>query len=76
MLSANAIAALEAGKKIEAIKIVRQEQGIGLKEAKELVESYTAERPELAEKSSGNVSVLTMAAMVIVVFCVYKYFAG
>lgn len=37
-LPPEAAAALRAGKKIEAIKIVRERLGIGLKEAKELVE--------------------------------------
>ncbi len=42
-----AVAALNAGRKIEAIRIVRETQGIGLKEAKELVESYVELHPEL-----------------------------
>ncbi len=37
-LPAAAIAALHQGNKIEAIKIVRQERGIGLKEAKDAVD--------------------------------------
>lgn len=35
-----AISAIENGKKLEAIKIVREETGLGLKEAKDLVEQY------------------------------------
>lgn len=37
-ISDQALAALRAGNKIEAIKIVRQETGLGLAEAKQLVE--------------------------------------
>ena len=33
-------AAIAAGRKIEAIKLVREQSGLGLKEAKELVERY------------------------------------
>jgi ribosomal protein L7/L12 len=40
MLPEEAIAALGAGNKIEAIKIVREATGLGLKEAKEAVERY------------------------------------
>ncbi len=43
----SAVAALNAGRKVEAIRIVRESQGIGLKEAKDLVESYVALHPEL-----------------------------
>lgn len=46
-LSASAIAALHRGSKIEAIKIVRQESDIGLKEAKDTVERYLLGQPSL-----------------------------
>lgn len=44
-LSATAVAALQGGSKIEAIKLVREQQGIGLKEAKDLVEAYLQANP-------------------------------
>ena len=43
----SAVAALQAGRKIEAIKLVREADGIGLKEAKDAVERYVALHPEL-----------------------------
>jgi ribosomal protein L7/L12 len=46
-LSANVIAALQKGNKIEAIKIVRQEQRLDLKDAKDLVERYVQSEPAL-----------------------------
>ena len=45
-----AVAALHQGNKIEAIKIVRQERGIGLKEAKDTVELYVQGDPLLQNK--------------------------
>jgi ribosomal protein L7/L12 len=39
-LPPGALAALERGQKIEAIRIVREEQGLGLREAKDLVEAH------------------------------------
>ena len=39
------------GNVIEAIKVVRLEQKIGLKEAKELVEAYIGARPALHKKT-------------------------
>lgn len=59
-LSTEAIAALQAGSKIEAIKQVRVQQGVGLKEAKEIVELYIDQNPlikeqmALANKSSAK----------------------
>jgi hypothetical protein len=56
-LSAAAIAALRQGNKIEAIKLVRREKGLELKEAKDLVEAYVRTDPDLsaslAAKQSG-----------------------
>jgi ribosomal protein L7/L12 len=46
-LSGAAIAALERGSKIDAIKSVREERGIGLKDAKDVVEEFLAGNPEV-----------------------------
>ena len=45
-----AIPALEQGKTIEAIKIIRQESGLGLKESKDLVDAYLKGRPDLQRR--------------------------
>jgi hypothetical protein len=45
-----AIAALQEGNKIRAIKLVREAQGLGLKEANDEVSAYIASQPELREK--------------------------
>lgn len=52
-LPATAIAALEKGSKIEAIKIVRIDRGIGLKEAKDVVEQYLDARPDLQSRMNA-----------------------
>lgn len=41
------IAALSQGKKIDAIKILREERGLGLKDAKEAVDRFVASDPSL-----------------------------
>jgi ribosomal protein L7/L12 len=46
-LSTAAISALHQGNKIGAIKIVREERKIGLKEAKDAVEDYVRTQPAL-----------------------------
>ena len=48
VLDAAALAALLSGSRIDAIKRVREVQGIGLKEAKEMVDAYVASHPDLA----------------------------
>ncbi|MBI3132881.1 MAG: ribosomal protein L7/L12 [Acidobacteria bacterium] len=46
-LPEQAIAALQQGRKIEAIQLVRARHGLGLKEAKDRVETYLATQPHL-----------------------------
>jgi len=46
-LSTAAQLALRQGNKIEAIKILREERNLGLKDAKDLVDQYIASHPEL-----------------------------
>jgi hypothetical protein len=45
-----AVAALEQGNIIEAIKIVRLERGLGLKESKDQVDAYLKSRPDLQRR--------------------------
>ena len=44
-LPAEAVAELANGNKVEAIKIVREITGLGLKEAKDLVDNYNPDQP-------------------------------
>jgi ribosomal protein L7/L12 len=48
-------AALDAGQKIEAIRLLRQARGISLKEAKTIVDAAMRERPALPGRSPGQV---------------------
>jgi ribosomal protein L7/L12 len=45
-----AVAALEKGNTIEAIKIVRLERSLGLKESKDQVDAYLKSRPDLQRR--------------------------
>ncbi len=54
LLPPQAQQALAAGKKIEAIKLVREATGLGLKEAKELVERVDASKPVGGVGSPAN----------------------
>ena len=46
-----ALQALQQGRMIEAIKIVRTEHHLGLKQAKEQVEQYMQQHPDLLRQS-------------------------
>jgi ribosomal protein L7/L12 len=60
-LSSQVKALLHAGQKIEAIKQLRLEQHLGLKEAKDIVDEYARQHPELIRESdSGGVGSLLL----------------
>ena len=69
--------AINRGRKIEAIKILRQSRRIGLKEAKELVEDY-CDKNGVKSQSVGESKFFSYAAAVIVIdligYFIYKYF--
>lgn len=58
-----AIEALNAGDKIEAIRIVREATGLGLKEAKDAVERYVPGDQPRREPRSIDENVLPLAAV-------------
>ena len=47
---------IKQGKKIEAIKLLREENGVGLKEAKIAVETYISTHPDIQEAFESNTS--------------------
>jgi ribosomal protein L7/L12 len=81
-LSTAAIAALQQGNKIEAIKIVRKEHNLGLKEAKDAVDLYVQGQPALqasfaaAQGESKRNALLWLAVIVGLAFLAYKFLIG
>ena len=81
-LPAEAIAALERGSKIEAVKCVRIAYGIGLKEAKDIVEQFLERSQSLkkhmvsanVESAKGGLKWLLIIAAIGVL--IYYFFAG
>ncbi|MGE0812738.1 MAG: ribosomal protein L7/L12 [Vicinamibacterales bacterium] len=77
-LPAAAVEALRRQDKIGAIKIVREQSHLGLKEAKDAVEAYVDRHPDLKaamqEASSQGVSRLLVWAIVIgvIAFAAWK----
>ena len=76
----DAIVALQRGDKIEAIKLTRERLGLGLKEAKDLVEGYLAGQPQLqatladAQGQTRRGCLLTVAVFAVVGLIVYYFF--
>ena len=52
-LPANVLAALQAGNKIEAIKLLREATGLGLKESKDAIDEYDGRNPSHAVTASS-----------------------
>lgn len=81
-LSAAAVSALHQGNKIEAIKIVREEQNIGLKEAKDAVDEYVrghqaVQAPVAAAQAQTKKSALLWFAIFLgLAFLAYHLFSS
>ncbi len=72
------LTALNAGRKIDAIRKLRSLRGIGLQEAKALVDHYVDEQaPESAsvQQVSGNFSVAKLLFVGLAIYLVYMLFA-
>jgi ribosomal protein L7/L12 len=79
-ISDEVIAAIDADRKIEAIKILRERTGIGLADAKHLVDRLARERqaqsstvPAMTEEGGAGV-MIRMVAVIAVILGVYFYF--
>lgn len=77
------IAAIQAGRKIDAINRLREATGLGLADAKTVIDRAHAQRPKVALRSSPTrndtgmprlVVLLSVVAVVVVVY--YLFFAG
>ena len=66
----NVVGAIRAGRKIEAIKLLREARGIDLREAKHEIEAYmranpsvVASNPELRESGANLLVVIVIVAL-------------
>jgi ribosomal protein L7/L12 len=77
------VAAINSGQKVTAIKILRQKRGIGLKEAKELVDAYSENAAsesggakttgDTVVKVKSNNGIISIVVFVIVAFFIYRF---
>ena len=77
------IRAIERGRKIEAIKLLRESTGLGLANAKVLVDKAarrlnppTATIPGFVEEETNVTSLLKTLLLVVVLFAAYRNFFG
>ena len=71
--------ALQNGNKIEAIKIVRESRGLGLKEAKDAVEAHVARDPALrasleSAQAASRQGALRWLSVVVAIVVIAGYF--
>ncbi len=77
-LPGDVVAAIEAGRKIDAIRLLREAEGLDLAEAKRLVDLYAAKNPnlltgsELKDEGSGG-KLLFAVAVVIGSWLIWRY---
>jgi len=75
--------AVDAGRKIEAIKLLREETGLGLKEAKDEVDRLVQQRQpggqqDIAplQEQGGADAVIKIIMAVLILFAVYRFLSG
>jgi ribosomal protein L7/L12 len=77
-----AIASLEQGNKIEAIKIVREAFRLGLKDSKEFVEKYLSEHDGLAQRfnaiqaENNRKGLQYLALFILIIIAAYYFLSG
>ena len=79
-VSDEVLAAVDAGRKIQAIKILREESGLGLADAKHVVDSLVRERraesniPAGMVEEGGAGSAIQMIVVIAIILGAYFYF--
>jgi len=78
-LDDNVLKAVREGHKIEAIKLLREKENLGLKEAKEIIDRYAeSQQPAISRRSGNQESVFRRALPFIWLACAlylaYSYF--
>jgi ribosomal protein L7/L12 len=77
-LPLSVVAALRRGNQIEAIKLLREDRQIGLKEAKEDVEQYLQSHPalrrQMEEKQSAAARTLRLWVLALLGIAILAYF--
>jgi len=75
-LSSEVIEAIERGNKIEAIKLLRESTGLGLKEAKDIIDAYEDNRPAgsqpMRRGDSTNGGIIIVIVLAVLAYGLFK----
>lgn len=74
-LPAEVVNAIHAGRKIEAIKLLREDRNLGLKEAKQAVDAYIRANPSVPQPKSGGGGLLILVVLVLLGYALYRSLA-
>ncbi len=83
-LPAEVVAEIEANRKVTAVKMLREQQGIGLKEAKQIVDAYSAQQAagnpggtshKVPETDTGIGRIVILIIGVSIIYAIYRYFS-
>ena len=67
------ISQIRAGRKIQAIKLLREAQGIGLKEAKHAVDAYILANPSPQQPKSSSNGLVLIVSLLLIAYLVYQF---
>ena len=67
-------AAIDQGKKVTAIKLLREHRGLGLREAKELIDGCATTIASPAGSSNSNKTIINSVILALIGFAIYKIF--
>lgn len=73
-LPTEVIEALRQGRKIEAIKRLRQTRPLGLKQAKQAVDQYQREHLPQSRSASGGSSLIQIVILALLLWVAWKVF--
>jgi hypothetical protein len=73
-LPADVTEAIRANRKIDAIKLLREHRGLGLKEAKHAVDAYIRENPHLIPQQSSGGGLGRLVKIVLGVVIAYALY--
>lgn len=74
------LAAIRANRKIDAIKLLREHRGLGLKEAKHIVDAYVSKQPSLLvnnppQAESGIGRLVLVCLVIAIAYAGYRVFS-
>lgn len=71
-LPSEVVAAIEDGRKIDAIKMLREAKGLGLKEAKHEVDAYLRAHPSVRQPRSGAGGLIFIVVVGLLGYAAYQ----